>query len=139
MTDPSLPFFGDHPELAAQAPDVSVYLPGQEWRADARLKHAGELAMKNAGFTRPVDRPLRAMIGAIFPVPADWSDQDRAAALEGRIPPVCRPTDAEVLSVVREGLAGVVWRRKGLLCEVYTQRLYGEVPGLYVRVWIIGG
>jgi Holliday junction resolvase RusA-like endonuclease len=99
------------------------------------LRYAGEQAM--AG--RPLFAgPLRAVLHAVFQVPASWSNKKREAALAGLAFHTGRP-DADNIFKLTDGLNGVVWHDDSQIVEAHVFKLYGEKPMFRVEVWEITG
>ena len=67
-------------------------------------------------------------------MPASWSAKKRTQALAGDIRPAKKPDSDNVIKAVCDGMNGVVWRDDVQAVEGSWRKVYGETPGLMVRV-----
>jgi len=73
------------------------------------------------------------------PVPASWSKKRQAAALAGAIYPTTKPDKDNVIKAIYDGMNGVVWRDDVQAVDGWQRKRYGAVPGVRVRVAVLGG
>ena len=93
------------------------------------------LAARDAmGQTLPFQGACAIEVEAVFSVPQSWSKKKRAEALAGVLRPTRKPDGDNVLKAVCDGLNGVVWVDDVQAVDQRVRKVYGEVPGLRVRV-----
>lgn len=101
---------------------------------EAQIRYAGEMAMRDALFSTPLDGMLRCRVTAVFVIPQSMNRKNRDLALAGLLRPTCKPDDDNLLKV-RDGLKGVVFRDDALFVESVVRKFYGENPGWQCEVW----
>lgn len=93
------------------------------------------LAARDAmGRTLPLEGACIVEVDAVFSVPKSWSKKRRAEALAGVIRPTKKPDGDNVLKAVCDGMNGIAWLDDSQAVDQRVRKLYGERPGLHVRV-----
>ena len=105
--------------------------PAKTVAYEGLIAHAAQLAMRGAA---PLDGDCRLEVDIICTVPASWSAKKRTQALAGSIRPAKKPDADNIVKAVCDGLNGVVWRDDVQAVEGSWRKVYGETPGLRVRV-----
>ena len=108
-----------------------MFTPPKTLAYEGLIAHAAQLAMRGAA---PLDGDCRLEVDIICTVPASWSGKKRALALAGDIRPAKKPDSDNVIKAVCDGMNGVVWRDDVQAVEGSWRKVYGETPGVRVRV-----
>lgn len=108
-----------------------MYTPAKTERYESRVAVFAQQAM--AGRT-PADEALEVSIFAVMPVPASWSRKKREMALAGELSPVTRPDADNIAKAITDGSNGIVWVDDSRIVSLTVMKLYGETPGVSVRV-----
>ena len=77
-------------------------------------------------------------VEAVFAMPKSMSKKHRVEALAGRMRPTKKPDGDNVLKAVCDGINGVVWADDVQAVDQRVTKVYGETPGLRVRVAALG-
>lgn len=108
-----------------------MFTPAKTVAYEGLIAHAAQLAMRGAA---PLDGDCRLEVDIVCSVPASWSGKKRTQALAGGIRPAKRPDADNIVKAVCDGMNGVVWRDDVQAVEGSWRKVYGETPGLRVRV-----
>lgn len=108
-----------------------MFTPAKTVAYEGLIAHAAQLAMRGAP---PIDGDCRLEVDIVCSVPASWSNRKRTQALAGDIRPAKKPDSDNVIKAVCDGVNGVVWRDDVQAVEGSWRKVYGETPGLRVRV-----
>lgn len=108
-----------------------MFTPAKTVAYEGLIAHAAQLAMRGAA---PLDGDCRLEVDIVCSVPASWSGKKRTQALAGGIRPAKKPDADNIVKAVCDGMNGVVWRDDVQAVEGSWRKVYGETPGLRVRV-----
>ena len=108
-----------------------MFTPAKTVAYEGLITHAAQLAMRGAA---PLDGDCRLEVDIVCSVPASWSGKKRTQALAGGIRPAKKPDADNIVKAVCDGMNGVVWRDDVQAVEGSWRKVYGETPGLRVRV-----
>lgn len=108
-----------------------MFTPAKTVAYEDLIAHAAQLAMRGAA---PLDGDCRLEVDIVCSVPASWSGKKRTQALAGGIRPAKKPDADNIVKAVCDGMNGVVWRDDVQAVEGSWRKVYGETPGLRVRV-----
>jgi Holliday junction resolvase RusA-like endonuclease len=112
------------------------YTDAQTRSYEAQLKYAAEQAMDGR---RQIDEAMRCRVTAIFAIPASFSKQKRALALDGSLRHIVKPDGDNLLKCVGDGLNKVVWTDDCRVAEWAIRKFFGLQPGLFIEIWCMGG
>jgi Holliday junction resolvase RusA-like endonuclease len=112
-----------------------MFTPAKTLAYEGLIAHAAQQAM--AGHP-PLADACRLEVDVVCAVAASWSGRKRAQALAGAIRPTKKPDADNVLKAVCDGMNGVVWRDDVQAVDVLLHKRYGETPGVWVRVALLG-
>lgn len=107
-----------------------AFTPAATRKYESALRLAAQDAMNDEP---PLEGPLTAVVVAIFPVPASWSNKKRQAALAGHVWPTTIP-DADNLLKVLDACNEIVWRDDKQIVDARIVKRYGDRPRLIVEV-----
>lgn len=111
-----------------------MFTPDKTVAYEGLIAHAAQMAMRE---TPPFTGDCRMEVDIVCSVPASWSAKKRAQALAGTIRPAKKPDSDNVLKAACDGMNGVVWRDDVQAVEGAWRKVYGETPGLRVRVAVL--
>jgi Holliday junction resolvase RusA-like endonuclease len=75
-----------------------------------------------------------AVLRAIFPVPASWSERKRQQAITGDIKPGKKPDLDNIAKAWNDALNGVAYRDDSLICQMTLDKRYGPQPLVVVTI-----
>lgn len=81
------------------------------------------------------DKPLGLVVRVFVPIPASWSQKQKAAALRGEIYPLSRPDADNYLKMVCDALNTIIYRDDSLVTDKHVIKRYSETPRLEIEVW----
>ena len=113
-----------------------MFTPAKTVAYEGMVAHAAALAMAGHAL---LEGACAVEMDIICPVPASWSKRKQAAALAGTIYPATKPDKDNVIKAVYDGMNGVVWRDDVQAVDGWQRKRYGAVPGVSVRVAVLGG
>ncbi len=115
-----------------------VYTPPKtaDERAAMRLKAQEEMA--NAGYSAPLEGPLRLWYTAERPIPKSFSRKKYNDAINGMILPVTKPDFDNYLKMV-DSIKGVVWIDDSQVCWAQFAKIYSQQPKITLTITEITG
>ena len=82
---------------------------------------------------------LKVRVHQLMPVPKNASKAKKTAMLEGRIYPSAKPDLDNVVKAVLDALNGVAYKDDARVVGIYSQKVYGDDPGVLVEISRMGG
>lgn len=131
FTVPGEPQGKGRPRIGKIGAHARMFTPPKTLAYEGLITHAAQLAMRGAA---PLDGDCRLEVDIVCSVPASWSGKKRTQALAGGIRPAKKPDADNIVKAVCDGMNGVVWRDDVQAVEGSWRKVYGETPGLRVRV-----
>lgn len=131
FTVPGDPVAKGRPRATTIGGKARMYTPAKTERYESRVAVFAQQAM--AGRT-PADEALEVSIVATMAVPASWSRKKRERALAGELSPLSRPDADNIAKAITDGSNGIVWVDDSRIVSLSVMKLYGETPGVSVRV-----
>ena len=113
-----------------------MFTPAKTVAYEAAVAHAAAQAM---GGHALLEGACLVEMDITCPVPASWSRRKQAAALAGEVYPATKPDKDNIIKAIYDGMNGVVWRDDVQAVDGVQRKRYGAVPGVWVRVAVLGG
>ena len=110
-------------------PFVHVYSDGETVSYEAELKFAAEKAMRGR---RPLDEAMCCRVTALFPWPGSWSEKKKLQITNHTVKP-----DGDNILKCLDALKGVVWSDDSRVSEWLIRKIFDDIPGLLIEVWVI--
>lgn len=108
---------------------VQTYTPAATRSYEAELKFAAEKAMDG---WKPYDEAMCCRVTAIFPWPSSWSEKKKLQVTNHTVKP-----DGDNILKCLDALKGVVWSDDSRVSEWLIRKIYDDIPGLLIEVWVI--
>lgn len=114
---------------------AKMYTPAKTAAYERNVAAFAKHAMKRLP---PSARPLFFAATVVIKPPGSWSLVKQAAAIEAKIAPSVKPDLDNILKALYDGMNGVVWTDDAQIVTTFARKMYGRVPGVYVRVVATG-
>jgi len=110
--------------------DGNTYTPEKTRNFEAVLKYAAEQVM---GDRPPLEGPLALEMTVVVPIAASWPKKRQADARSGVLLPTKKP-DWDNFGKVVDACNLVVWVDDGQIVDGRVRKIYGDKPGMWIRV-----
>lgn len=108
----------------------------KEWRSVVAYWGAKEMGMRI-----PLDIPLRVSFHFIMPRPkGHYRTGKHAGELRPTAPTfhTSKPDTTKLIRACEDGLTGIVWRDDSIIAVQESSKLYGDTPGVWIKVSVPG-
>ena len=78
--------------------------------------------------------PVTLSIWAYMSIPESKSKMTKAMMRSGHEKPTKKPDIDNIIKAVMDALNGAAWKDDKQVCELNVHKLYGDTPGLFVRI-----
>jgi Holliday junction resolvase RusA-like endonuclease len=135
FTVPGIPQGKGRARVGKIGGQARMFTPAKTVAYEGLVAHAATQAMAGHAL---LEGACMVEIDITCPVPASWSKRKQAAALAGTIYPTTKPDKDNVIKAIYDGMNGVVWRDDVQAVDGWQRKRYGAVPGVRVRVAVLG-
>jgi Holliday junction resolvase RusA-like endonuclease len=136
FTVPGIPQGKGRARVGKIGGQARMFTPAKTVAYEGLVAHAATQAMAGHAL---LEGACMVEIDITCPVPASWSKKRQAAALAGEVYPTTKPDKDNVIKAIYDGMNGVVWRDDVQAVDGWQRKRYGAVPGVRVRVAVLGG
>jgi len=136
FTVPGIPHGKGRARVGKIGGQARMFTPAKTVAYEGLVAHAATQAMAGHAL---LEGACMVEMEITCPVPASWSKKRQAAALAGAIYPTTKPDKDNVIKAIYDGMNGVVWRDDVQAVDGWQRKRYGAVPGVRVRVAVLGG
>jgi Holliday junction resolvase RusA-like endonuclease len=136
FTVPGIPQGKGRARVGKIGGQARMFTPAKTVAYEGLVAHAATQAMAGHAL---LEGACMVEMDITCPVPASWSKKRQAAALAGAIYPTTKPDKDNVIKAIYDGMNGVVWRDDVQAVDGWQRKRYGAVPGVRVRVAVLGG
>lgn len=131
FTVPGEPQGKGRPRIGRGGKRARMFTPAKTVAYEGLVALAAQEAMQGREM---ITGPVLVELHIAVSVPASWSKQRKALALEGRIYPATKPDKDNVIKALYDGMNGIVWKDDVQAVDGQQRKRYSETPGVHVRI-----
>ncbi len=128
---PGQPQGKGRPRVGKVGGHARMFTPAKTVAYEGLIAHAGQQAMQGRAL---IEGPVAVVVDMRCQVPASWSKTKKALALTGKVRPITKPDQDNVLKAIFDGLNGVAWRDDVQVVDITSRKRYDPMPGVVVEI-----
>lgn len=128
---PGQPQGKGRPRVGKVGGHARMFTPAKTVSYEGLIAHAGQQAMQGRAL---IEGPVAVVVDMRCQVPASWSKTKKAQALIGKVRPITKPDQDNVLKAIFDGLNGVAWRDDVQVVDITSRKRYDALPGVVVEI-----
>lgn len=125
------PFGKQRPRVVHRGGFSRAYTPKETVEYEKKVKSSYLLSSENS---IKMDKPIKADIIGIFPIPESTSKKKRKYMIENKVHHTKKPDCDNIAKSILDALNNVAYYDDSQICKLSVEKYYGEVPKVIVSL-----